>query len=786
MEPENTPKGRRGVAMMVVLGVVVFFTMLGFMGLEMATKDSQVSGTLLDIKSKESAAWGGLNMALGVMQANPSNTVTQLQKFIADSSQSTSSKRRWFSFSGGSFSLVSTQPSSPYALGTGGDQSGVWVRLVSMDINGISGITDGSGIDLTFESTGRGRNGQQLKILATYRMLGVDVPVTTSSTVSGTPEFAFYLNGGIANGNMGTDVKGSVFMNGTSSFNSVTQHVEGRLIVNGGLSLDDSLTVDSGAVIHGALSVQAKGARFKGNLILDELATNMGKWIVVDSSMLFRGTGGNYFNTGGTGLKVGLDFVALQADAFQIANGAELVVGRNAWMFGFSQQNATVFNVGGNLEIAGDPNNGFTIPAGSGTLVGGYVAARGLTSQNLQFTKPGSGSHAIGGKIYSSTGMEVNTTNFSSGSILLAGQSTTGGWFPTPLRGLVTSSGTTFDIAGDFRGYHQQNVSLDPKVAGNILINGSVGNGFSGWTITGAGHFFRYNNWGGPWGVSVTGGTTYARAFDTAFPSGNSFVGAYPTPPDAAADLHFTAGDIAATLATNPPDTMYVDGTHSPTVNAKVVNLTDALCDQASTAGYPVQHDNWTGTDFNNLYAYLSSQGKLLNGYMVIDVKSGPGTTFSALTPSATAFVGKSLWIIEKNINVNGAWPNSATSSAIQVVYVKGAGSIANWGFTGTVYGYFHIENTMSGNGQFSTAGATLYGAIGVRGTGSSWTPNSSNLTIASAPAVFADITQNLPGVFHPATSSGSSPVVVSTSTKTLTARSAAGSLQFVRVGEFR
>ena len=34
---------RRGVAMLVVLGVVVFFTMMGFMALQMATKDAQVS-----------------------------------------------------------------------------------------------------------------------------------------------------------------------------------------------------------------------------------------------------------------------------------------------------------------------------------------------------------------------------------------------------------------------------------------------------------------------------------------------------------------------------------------------------------------------------------------------------------------------------------------------------------------------------------------------------------------------------------------------------------------------
>ena len=106
------PKNRRGMAMFVVLGLVVFFTMLGFMGLAMASKDSQVSGSLVDIKTKEEAAWGGLGLAVGTMQANPATTVAQLQQFIADSAVSTSSKHQWFNFSGGSFTLLNTKPQS--------------------------------------------------------------------------------------------------------------------------------------------------------------------------------------------------------------------------------------------------------------------------------------------------------------------------------------------------------------------------------------------------------------------------------------------------------------------------------------------------------------------------------------------------------------------------------------------------------------------------------------------------------------------------------------------------
>src|ERR1035437_761848 len=130
------PESRRGVAMFIVLGVVIFFTMLGFMGLEMASKDSQVSGNLVDIKTKEEAAWGGLNLVLGVMQAHPQSAVNQLQKFIADSSNTT--KHEWFAFAADTASLETTAPTSPrfYPVGSGADKSGVLVRLVSLDICG--------------------------------------------------------------------------------------------------------------------------------------------------------------------------------------------------------------------------------------------------------------------------------------------------------------------------------------------------------------------------------------------------------------------------------------------------------------------------------------------------------------------------------------------------------------------------------------------------------------------------------------------------------------------------
>jgi hypothetical protein len=153
------PENHRGVAMFVVLGMVIFFTMLGIMGLEMASKDSQVSGSLVDIKTKEEAAWGGLNLAIGTMQANPAATVAQLQQFIADSSASASSKHQWFRVASGTFTLAISKPDTFATLAASGDPSGVIVRVVALYIGDVNGSDTGSGITITLESTGKGRNG---------------------------------------------------------------------------------------------------------------------------------------------------------------------------------------------------------------------------------------------------------------------------------------------------------------------------------------------------------------------------------------------------------------------------------------------------------------------------------------------------------------------------------------------------------------------------------------------------------------------------------------------------
>lgn len=367
-------KSRRGVAMMVVLGVVVFFTMMGFMGLEMASKDSEVSGSLLDIKSKESAAWGGLNLALGAMQTDPANTAAQLQKFIADSSVAASGKRQWLSFSGGTFSLVSSEPGF-FVLGSGGDRSGIKVRIVSMDINGASGINDGSGIPITLECIGQGRNGQQLKILATYKMIGLDVPVQTTTTAGGSPSYALYLNGNLSNSNVGTTVTGNVYIGGAFTGNSAgPQVILGDLKVNGGYTSNATLTVTGNAWIGGDLNLNTSSPMtFNGSLGVGGSFGTINSNITVSEYMNVYGPKPTTTNWGASvKLRVGRQLYIAQ-DPQTI--GASVVVGTIATpgsaYFGAGFNSTAADTIRGDLVVASSAARPSSI--GNNTIVTGFA-----------------------------------------------------------------------------------------------------------------------------------------------------------------------------------------------------------------------------------------------------------------------------------------------------------------------------------------------------------------------------------------------------------------------------
>jgi|GEM_PF-4945822 len=118
---------RRGLAMFGVLVLVVIFTLLGVGAITLATRENQNSGSVLDIKSRQSAAYAGLMFALGEFQRDPANFVALLEAWRTKSVYGTVTNPLpplylKFSSSGAAVQLTKTKPSvfaipgTPYSI----------------------------------------------------------------------------------------------------------------------------------------------------------------------------------------------------------------------------------------------------------------------------------------------------------------------------------------------------------------------------------------------------------------------------------------------------------------------------------------------------------------------------------------------------------------------------------------------------------------------------------------------------------------------------------------------
>lgn len=240
---------------------------------------------------------------------------------------------------------------------------------------------------------------------------------------------------------------------------------------------------------------------------------------------------------------------------------------------------------------------------------------------------------------------------------------------------------------------------------------------------------------------------------------------AFPSHPLSAQDL-----DLATSQTWN--QCPRVDTTVLKTVWS---TLTDAMVTTASAST-----NNWTAADLQKVY----NTHKRANGWLVMRLNNS--CSFSNMNPPGGTFSGKAIWIVEKSINVNGNWPSSASTSDIQMIYVRGAGFVGAFGTPGNMTGYVHYESPFTGQMLWGngTAATTLTGAIHIRGAASSFTGNGGNmLKVVGSQTVLDEIQKAFPGVLIAPTTAYGTPLT-SGSTKTLVLREP--HFLFRRIGEYR
>jgi len=283
----------RGVAMFVVLGAIVLMTIFGLIGLELAKHFSDNSSSMVDMRSERMTAIGGLNLAVAAFEKDPTTTATLLEQYRQDAKSilSVLSLKSWVVFPTTATGTLSLSSSQTWAALSGTSTS---VSSVSIKILGISAPSEDHA-DVTLEGHGRGRNGDEFVVQATYRVhgLGMSQNVPTKG-----PSNALQAQGGIDFINNAVTVDGAIYM-GSSTTPTVVQGNGGgsitKLRTKGDLYLNKGAVVLQRSIVGGNLQVNSSDSSvFNDNLVvLNGLtATSTGR-LHVKKNFLLRGTNSN-------------------------------------------------------------------------------------------------------------------------------------------------------------------------------------------------------------------------------------------------------------------------------------------------------------------------------------------------------------------------------------------------------------------------------------------------------------------------------------------------------------
>lgn len=733
---------RRGVAMIVVLSMIVFFSMLGYMGIEMAGRDTQIAGTYLDITSRDVANRSALQLGLSRLNADAARTASQLQQFVADSSKALANTHRFLNLSQPTCSLQVEDPGF-HDLGTEGDLSAVKVQVLSADLgSSVSGSASGDGIRLTLLVTGRGRNGDIASSISSFQIHGLDVPATSAGAP--TLDNAIYVNGSLPNTNVGNQVTGNMYVAGSVLLNGPASiAVSGKLRVNGSFTSNAPVTAAENAVIGGDLYTNGSAPMtFQKNLVIK------GGFQAMNANLVVAGN---------------VEVQSTPAVAGSWNSTASLLVGGQYW------QKAMCHEFGGRIRILGDAffDNCLMVNTSGvvDTFSNLYIARNGGTSTSdlkagTFLIRGNLGSWATGGKFQNQSGAPTTIT----GNLLLKQPLDIGGQINVPSGAIQLWAGiadirlnsssalnggtSTYIKATNQRGNFSGGVTLN----GPLTTAGTLDAGFSNttgnprWSIAAgaASKTWLYEN--GSAFASVAQDPRLANASSTNA-SGFRSTGTLPVPSDlfaapvpvaatAYATNPFTAEDLDLDPAKSWNQVYTVDSTK---LKAIWTDLTDAAIAAAGASG-----SNWTISDWNKIY----NKYKRPDGWLIARFPST--CNMGNLNAPGGTFTGKAIWIVEKSINVNGNWPGTTSSSDIQMIYVRGAASLGAFGSPANFNGYIHFENPFTGQMMWGNGSATvtLTGALHLKGSPTNLTGNGGNtLKVVGSQSVMDELQAAVPGL---------------------------------------
>jgi len=694
-------KHSRGVAMFVVLGVIVVLSLLGYIGLNLAKGDVDQSGSAVDLKSQRMTAIAGLNMAVAQLGRSDADLVALISDFQA--SVSTGSVKEWIVFGAPTLSLSSTDPGFTTSLGS--DKSSCKVRIL-----GVEGVgANASTLDITLESTGRGRNGDVHTAVATYRMTGLN---SIQSTTSHGPSNAILSTGGMHSDglNMNLNISGGIYSGGgTLTLQAASGSSVTRIRSEGNVKLNSDMMILENSVIKGDFSLNGRTADFKKNLVLNG-TLNLDNTLTVEGSMIFNGCTGT--------------------------SNADMVVYKDLLV------NSCRFQTQGNVTVGLASTNNSRVWLNSGVgittdsklkqIYGSlFVKNAGATDDALYYANvTNTFRHDATSAGIDLVRVNIDGDAYFSQAVKSGGnfEGVTVGKRSVLMNGFSSNNGHDNTFTGDvfWKATAQSALNGHFKFGGSVSMNGTQASGWKGaWAFSGGSKKWSYTRDGSPHDCSsnllyaatdIQLGTAVSCRDNDDLPP--DWVSAAPTVIKEKDDLGYTDEDLNVSPTTLSNEASKVNTGNFPAnflttaqwsnvisrnstchLNHDAPSAADIACiythERAAYDGDKVGYKGplYAGTDGNHTFLVINITSDWMN------MKSPP-----QVIPKGVHV----MFIINTALNVHGQWFTNEEGST-QVVYVNADPGAFGW--NGTVYGF--VQFNVSGKVQLSSAGnMKIFGAI--------------------------------------------------------------------------
>lgn len=816
--------------MMVVLGAVVVFTLLGYVALTLARQDNSVAGSLVDIKSQELSANAGLNLAIARIQQDPANAVAALNEFLSNPTMAYLD----LDASGKTFAVSGSETWHP--LGTSGKEEAL-VKILGISNGSTSGASGGNGVRIALSCRGKGRDGNIHEISAIYNIRGVDFEVPSST--SG-PNYAFQVQGTLGEFHCGNVIDGSVYSGdptGTTTIESNSSQIA-RIKIAGNVLTHHTLNVKEPSVIGGKLNLDdAHTLSFDSSLIVKGGIFISGT-LKVSHSLYVSGGTAAYLNAGK--LQIG-DVLWIQGNPLRMSPSSSITVGNSSTNAGLALLDAGAhFASGIPSNVYGSMHVGDSLTVDPTLNISRDLEFWGTKLIPISGLLNIAGNAALGGEPY----VYWNAKLFVGGSSVLKNGVTgyrPSPWGPVPGDGLMTFTGASWMSRNPQPKTHP---GLALRFGSRLSLNGALSSTFrevTNWS------FLDASTTPATWSANTSGLTApeqpntttvllskgfTSRTSDEAEPSvmTGRFSLAIPT----TSALNFSAEDLR--LSNTDPSN--ANSTFSLTSNPDFVIVREASKWETIKAEYSAGAKNNWCSDVAVVpggNAALGSYGKfpsaaMLNCIYAKEKNLGGASThmwnkeYLVIWLPPTWADGNNQWVFTNNLpytsdnkvgsletgvkiiflvqqpggTTSWEWYNNKPGS-VQILYSER--DMTNFCWTGDFYGYIYFKHTggstqqmFNGNKPMNLIGAWENTNPNIKVWFTSTTTSAtSSLSITNrstaAQNVFSDIAAN----FRASAVVGANPIIVFNSDKGNGSASSNGTLklfdgwvQLERIGEFR